>query len=45
MLEELDFSRESISRKLLEWKSKEQIWGDITRAMRRELKSRLEDIL
>ena len=45
MLEELDFSRESIAEKLQEWKSEEQIWGDITRAMRLELKSRLEDIL
>jgi len=43
---ELDFSRESIAEKLKEWKHEEgQIWGDLTRAMRHELKLRLDAIM
>jgi hypothetical protein len=43
---ELDFSRESIAEKLEEWKHEEgQIWGDLTRDMRQELKIRLNAIM
>jgi len=43
---ELDFSRENIAEKLKEWKPEEgQIWGDLTRDMRHELRLRLNEIM
>ena len=43
---ELNFSRENIAEMLEEWKHEEgRIWGDLTRDMRHELKTRLDDIM
>jgi putative transposase len=42
---ELDFTQDNIAQCLQQWKSEDEIWGDLTRAMRHELKERLEDIM
>lgn len=42
---ELDFTENNIAQCLGQWKSEDEIWGDLTRAMRLELKARLEDIM
>lgn len=42
---ELDFTHNNIADCLKQWKSEDEIWGDLTRAMRLELKARLEDIM
>ena len=42
---ELDFTQNNIAELLGQWKSEDEIWGDLTRAMRLELKARLEDIM
>jgi len=42
---ELDFSENNIAECLGQWKSEDEIWGDLTGAMRQELKMRLEDIM
>lgn len=43
-MQELDF-RANIAQGLVEWKSEEEIWGDITYAMRQVLKETLEGLL
>lgn len=45
MLKELDFTENNIAECLEQWKSEDEIWGDLSRAMRDELKSRLEEIM
>jgi transposase-like protein len=42
---ELDFTENNIAECLEQWKSEDEIWGDLTRAMRLELKARLEEIM
>jgi hypothetical protein len=42
---ELDFTQKNIADCLGQWKSEDEIWGDLTGAMRLELKSRREDIM
>jgi len=42
---ELDFTEMNIAECLEEWKSEDEAWGDVTRAMQLELKSLLEDIM
>jgi hypothetical protein len=45
MLQELGFTENNIAELLGEWKSEDEVWGDLIRAMRLELKARLEDIM
>jgi putative transposase len=42
---ELDFTEMNIAECLEEWKSEDELWGDLTQAMRHELKLRLEEIM
>jgi hypothetical protein len=37
----LDFTENNIAECLKQWKSEDEIWGDLTRAMRHDLKARL----